>query len=95
MDAATIGLAALGSTVVIWCYCRWLRCRQVRRTRLVDEPSASEAGARVGTGTRIVEDDGMVEVELEQTRHVPERKQSPLLVAIGGQGVLRESTDWD
>ena len=77
MDAATIGLAALGSTVVICCYRRWLRCSRMRRTRLVDEPSASEAGARVRTGTLVVEDDGMVEVELEQTRHVPERKQSP------------------
>ena len=94
--AATIGLAALGSMLLIWCY-RRLRCSWMRRTRLVDEPTSPtlEAVARVRTGTLVTDDDGGAEVELEQVRHYPERKQSPLLVPQGGQGALVPSTDFD
>ena len=93
--AATIGLAALGSMLLIWCY-RRLRCSWMRRTRLVDEPTPTlEAGARVRTKTLMVDEDGGAEVELEQARHYPERKQSPLLVPQGGQGALIPSTDVD
>eukprot|EP00964_Phaeocystis_antarctica_P041455 scaffold23694_cov115-Phaeocystis_antarctica.AAC.1 len=66
----------------------------MRRTRLVDEPTPTlEAGARVRTKTLMVDEDGGAEVELEQARHYPERKQSPLLVPQGGQGALIPSTD--
>ena len=93
--AATIGLAALGSMLLIWCY-RRLRCSWMRRTRLVDEPTPTlEAGARVRTKTLMVDEDGGAEVELEQARHYPERKQSPLLVPQGGQEALIPSTDVD